>query len=102
VSFLRRRKYPADTTAWLVRFFRNLDQHFHDQTDEGVLSLKTHWMAAGRSGGSVERSDAEFLELIRSKTDKQRELISSYLRSQFPTFILSLWKNVGLAAVSYS
>lgn len=90
LSLTRRRKYPSDSTAWFIRFFRNLDQHFHDQTDEGLLCLKGH-----SSPGNAILNDADFLVNIRSSSSKQREVIGNYISTLFPSFFLSVWLNVG-------
>ena len=98
----RRRKYPADTTVWFVRFFRNLDQHFHDQTDEGVLCMKETWICAtqkrNKAHGSTSPtaiSDKEYLNEVRSSAIKQRELVSLFVMERFPTFFLSVWRQIG-------
>ena len=86
----RRRKYPSDSTAWFIRFFRNLDQHFHDQTDEGLLCLKT-----SLSSENNDLTDADFLDVVRSSSLKQREVIGKYITTVFPNFFLSVWLKVG-------
>jgi hypothetical protein len=100
----RRRKYPADTPTWFVRFFRNLDQHFHDQTDEGILCMKETWIKTidrrNKSRVSVSPltaslTDEEFLKEVRSSAVKQREVISLYIFENFPTFFLSSWRRIG-------
>merc|ERR1711871_481572 len=90
MSLTRRRKYPSDSTAWFIRFFRNLDQHFHDQTDEGLLCLKT-----SLSSENNDLTDADFLDVVRSSSLKQREVIGKYITTVFPNFFLSVWLKVG-------
>merc|ERR1711871_1193344 len=87
-SLSRRRKYPSDSAAWFVRFFRNLDQHFHDQTDLGLLCLKPFY-ATSDVETQNNLSDDDFLQRIRSNSTTQREAISSYICKKFPTFFLS-------------
>ena len=80
-----------------------MDQHFHDQTDEGVLCLKETWIRAtqkrnkahGSTSPPAPMSDEEFLKEVRSSAIKQRELVSSFVIERFPTFFLSVWRQIG-------
>ena len=82
----------VNSTLFLMRFFRNLEQHFHDQTDEGVLALKPYDQIDTDQKTDVNEDDASWLESIRARPTKQREVISNYIKQCFPTFILSLWR----------
>ena len=93
-SLLRRRKYPDDSALWLVRFFRNLDQHFHDQLDDGLLCLRLRESTAIDST-LTQQSDMEWLQSLKASSSKQRDVISQYIKSTFPTLILSLWRIFG-------
>lgn len=79
----RRRNYDGTSSIFLLRLLRNFDQHFHDQTNEAVLSL--------RLDNTGVADAAEWLADVKARVPKQREAISDYLMNKFPVLILSLW-----------
>ena len=79
---VRRRKYDGFSSIDLVRALRNMDQHFHDQTDEAILALR-------RVGGGDSH---QWLHEVKQRPTIQRIVISFFISEKFPVLFLSLWK----------
>ena len=104
MSPFRRRKYEGTSSVDLLRVFRNLDQHFHDQTDLAILSLyvplPSNSPSSSLASSSNSSSTDDSVDVIRwlsevmSRSSMQREVISAFMSSVFPVLILSLWKPI--------
>jgi len=108
----RFRGYDGASASDLLRFIRNLDQHFTDQTDQGLLVLRDSLLAAakasntgggdsGSSGsGTIPSSSSScassWRDVVGTSTVLQQEAIEAYFCSElFPGLVVALWEAVG-------
>jgi len=108
-SMRRFRSYDASSTSDLIRFVRNLHQHFAHQTREALLAMRdrtARWRwtrpqgkaqpeQPRRRGEGTNTSDEQYLEGLFASRALQRKEVSRYITILFPNLIVQLWNKLG-------